>query len=159
MQKTAITIAALIGLSACSQGPAEDEILPGNWKMSAGMTEVQVPGATEEQAAMFKEMAGQMSSQEQCVAEDETKLDPDELTQVFAQAGECEVGEFDFSDGKIAGSLTCSIGGSTSEIAITGTVSPESFMMSAATEVLEDNFPEGKANVTMVVKGERIGDC
>lgn len=160
MQKTAITLAVLIGLSACSQGPADDEIMPGNWKMSVGMTEFNVPGATEQQAALFKEMTSDPVSEEQCVTAAETKFDPSELADAFTQTGDCTVGSFDLTDGKITGSMSCKMpDGSNVDTAITGTLAPENFTMTANTEMFQDALPGGKAEVTMEVKGERLGDC
>ena len=160
MHKCMISLAALAALGACNQAPAEDEILPGNWKMSAGMTKFEVPGATEEQAEMFKNAASQTMSQEQCVTDAERKFDPKELSEAFEQTGDCTTGEFDLSDGKILGNMSCKMDdGTTTDVAINGTLSPEKFSMSVETELVQEMLPEGKANVTMEVTGERIGDC
>ncbi len=160
MKKIVLPVAVLMGLSACGQGVADDELMPGNWKMSAGMTDFEVPGATVEQAEMFKNAAGSMMSQEQCIAEGENKFDPDTMSQAFKQGGDCTIGEFDLSGGTIEGTMSCTgPDGNTSIMAINGTIAPEAFAMSVATEMAQDALPQGKANVTIEVKGERIGDC
>lgn len=160
MKKPAIPLIALTVLAACGSSPADDEILPGNWKMSAGMTNFEVPGATPEQAEMFKNAVGEMSSQEQCVTPQEAKFEPETMSQAFQQGGDCTVGDFTVADGKIEGSLSCKMpDGNTSELSVTGTISPEKFAMSVDTEMVQEMLPEGKANVTIEVSGERIGDC
>jgi hypothetical protein len=160
MKHLAIPAAALLTLGACSGQPAEDELLPGNWKMSAGMTNMDVPGATPEQMNAFKSAVGTMSSQEQCVTAQDAKFDPETMAQAFKQGGDCTVNSFDVSGGTIAGSMSCKMAdGTASDIAISGTISPEAFAMSATTLMIQEGLPEGKANVTLEVKGERIGDC
>lgn len=153
-------VAAVLMIAACSSSPAEDELLPGKWNMSAGMTDMDVPGATPEQMKAFKGAVGTMSSQEQCVTAQEAKFDPDTMAQAFTQGGDCTTNAFDVSDGTIAGRMSCKMAdGTTSEIAISGTIAPEAFSMSATTAMIQEAFPEGKANVTLEVKGERVGDC
>lgn len=160
MKHLAIPASALLILGACSGQPAEDELLPGKWKMSAGMTDMDVPGATPEQMEAFNSAVGAMSSQEQCITAQEAKFDPDTMAQAFEQGGDCATNSFSVSDGTIAGSMTCKMPGDiATDIAITGTFSPEAFVMSATTVMLQEGLPQGKANVTLEVKGERIGDC
>ncbi len=128
--------------------------------MSAGMTNFEIPGATEEQAAMFKDMAGDMMSQEQCVSANERKFDPAQLADAFKQGGDCTIGEFDLADGQILGNMSCKTpDGTSSDVAITGTLQPDNFSMSVTTEMEQAALPGGKANVTIEVKGERLGDC
>jgi len=158
--KHMIPIAALLMLGACGQGAADDELTPGNWRMTAGMTNFEVPGATPEQAAMFADATTSTMSQEQCIPEGENRFDPNQMSEAFKQGGDCTIGDFDLSAGTIDGSMSCATpGGGAVEAAITGTISPEKFEMSVSTEMAQEALPEGKAIVTMEVTGERIGDC
>ena len=45
-----MNLCTLVLLSGCSAAPADNEILPGMWKISLGMTAIEVPDATPEQA-------------------------------------------------------------------------------------------------------------
>lgn len=157
-----ITIAmlALLGVSACGQGVAEDELQPGNWEINVGMTDIEVPGATAEQAAMFKDALGSTMSQEQCVSEGENKFDPETMSEAFKQGGDCTIDNFDLDGGVIDGKMSCKMPGDiTNEMAITGSINSEAFSMSVATELAQEALPEGKAQVTIEVSGKRIGDC
>lgn len=158
--KHVIPIVALAMLGACSQGAADDELTPGNWRMTVGMTDFEVPGATPEQAALFADSATSTMSQEQCIPESENRFDPKQLSEAFKQGGDCTIGDFDLSGGTIDGSMSCTApGGDVVDAAISGTISPEEFVMSVSTEMAQEALPEGKAIVTIEVKGERIGDC
>lgn len=161
MKYIGVPLASLVLLSACgAAAPADDELLPGNWKMSGGVIEMDVPGATPEQAKMFKSAVGKMSSQEQCVTAEEAKFDPESMSEAFKQGDDCSVGGFEVADGAIDGKMTCKMpGGEETEIAITGKLAPEEFTMQASTEMVQEMLPEGKASITIEVKGERLGDC
>ena len=160
MKQFAMPLAALVMLGACGGSPAEDELKPGNWKMSAGVVDMNVPGASPEQVEAFKGSMGQMAEQEQCVTAQEAKFDPETMSDAFKQGGDCTTGDFTVAAGTIEGSISCKMpDGNTTDIAITGTIAPEEFAMQAKTEMAQAALPEGKAELTIEVKGERIGDC
>ena len=160
MKRVLLPVAVLVGLSACGQGVADDELKPGNWKMTGGMSKFEVPGATEEQAKLFQDAAGKMISQEQCIPAGENKFNPDIIADAMRQSGECTIKDFDLTDGVIKGNMTCDVGGGkTTDVDIDGTISSEAFAMAVETEMLEEALPGGKASVTVEMKGEWIGDC
>lgn len=159
-RSAAVLLVTSLALGACGSEPGAGELKPGNWKMSAGMVDMDVPGATPEQQEMFKSSMGEMMSQEQCVTAQEAKFDPDTMAEAFKQGGDCTIGNFDLTGGNIDGKMTCKVPDAGDiDIAITGNIGPEKFSMKATTEMVQDALPEGKANVTMEVTGERIGDC
>ena len=160
MRKLSITLGMCALLGGCNEAPAAEEILPGKWEISIGITQFDVPGATPEQAELLKSLAGEMSSQQECIAENDRKFDPSELAKAFEQGDNCQTGEFTVSEGTIAGSMSCTQpDASTSEFAVTGSVQPENFSMSVDMEMVQASIPGGRANVTMQVVGTRLGEC
>lgn len=155
-----IHLCALVLLSGCSEAPADEEILPGMWKISLGMTAIEVPDATPEQAELIGSLVGDLSSHEQCIGEGEGKFDPSEMAQALAQGNDCEPSSFTVSEGELSGSLMCTLPDTrTSEFAVRGQVQPENFSMIVTMEMTQASLPAGKANVTVEMTGERLGDC
>ena len=109
---------------------------------------------------MFKGAVGQTASQEQCVSATQAKAGAESMTKAFEQGGDCTVGEFTTEGGVVKGSMTCSMpDGSRSEMEIAGNIAPDNFTMTMKTELAQEMLPGGKANVTMEVTGERLGEC
>ncbi len=161
MKKAILLAAPWVILAGCGASTDASKFTAGKWKISMGMTSFEIPGATAEQQKMFQQAVGKAQTQEQCLGKAEADLGPKAMTEAFKQGGDCTVANFSASDGKIAGKMSCNLQGGNGMTAmeIAGSFTNENFNMEMQSELLQKDLPGGKANVTMEVKGERIGDC
>lgn len=158
--KNLALIIVSLGVAACGQGLADDELAPGEWKMTITMSDFELPGATPEQAALFSSSAPDPMSETMCIAAGENKFEPEMMTSAFQQSGDCETSDFGIAGGKVSGKLVCDAGqDQPAESEISGNFGPEAFSISVSTELLQEAFPEGRATVKVEMSGERIGDC
>lgn len=161
MKKCLITAIPLAALSACS-GPASDSLLqPGQWEVSAGPSEFDVPGASREQMAQFEAMLAEKETQQQCLSQAEADQGLEPLAKEFGKNGDCKVAEFDASNGQITGTMSCKIDG-VDELAATkivGSYDDEKFDMDLEISMAMPEWPQGQGSMTVSINGKRTGDC
>ncbi|WP_209348263.1 DUF3617 family protein [Pontixanthobacter sp. CEM42] len=146
--------------ASCGSNPDAGEMRAGKWQVYVGITEFDVPGATDEQKKVLEGTKGEVLSGEQCYSEEQAKAGVATLTKEFEQGNECKMGDFANAGEQVTGTLTCTMdGGIETDLAITGSIASDKFRLEMDTEFIQDDLPNGKANMSMEVVGERLGDC
>ena len=144
-------------------GVRGDEYLrPGKWLSKATLEDLSAPGMPAGMADQMKVTMASKPGTESCMTkEDARKPSSDFFT--GKQAQNCRYDYFKMGDGKIDAKMTCTAGGSTQRMAMTGDYGPNEYKMAMTTSM---EMPKsvaaagmGSMAMKMKVEGKRIGDC
>ncbi len=154
-------ILLLAATAACSKGMADGELTPGNWKQTATIKDITVPGAPPQVVAALKGMVGQTKTEENCMSAAEAKAGVKAMAQGMQKgAGQCTSDGFTSGGGKMAGKITCKTGaGGDAVMTINGTYDPKKLDMTADMETANPAMPGGKAIIHMQMVAEHVGEC
>ncbi len=132
-------------------------IRPGKWLSQSSVEEVSAPGVPPQVRKHMEDMLAGRQSTESCLAPEQAGR-PDE--RFFTGGGDqCRYEHFRMGDGKIDAKMTCSQGGGSQVMDMTGTYSPDSYQLRMTTNT---QFPGGAAEgmtMRMRVDAKRVGEC
>lgn len=176
--KIALAATASLALAACGNSgtvddpsdPAQIEAatqdLPrpqaGEYRMTGELLEIEIPGASEEELSMFREIMAAGAEQEQtfCMTQEEADAGYEEFLENLQQGSDqCEFTSFAVSGDTLDAQMACDDGaGATGTMAFGGTISETSQDMTVTMNM--NNEAEGES-MRMVLrnKSERIGEC
>lgn len=131
---------------------------PGLYRGTTQLVDLTVSGASEQEAAMLKQMmGGEARTTEFCLTPEEAEKGFEEMAKQ-AQGSECSFAKFDVTGGTIDAVMNCSgQGQGEAQIALKGTGSETKSDM---TMTMNANAPTGQTmTMTMRTTQERVGDC
>lgn len=124
----------------------------GEWQSRILIEDVQLPGMTEDMAAMMQDMMGNRTYSTCLTPEDVEQ--PDE--RFFAgEDNDCAYDRFALKDGRIDAQMTCNMDGVRQVMEMSGTYGAESYDLT----MRASSPDEGGMRMTMKVSAERVGDC
>ena len=161
-----MTVAALgvaLVVSGCGKsenaaGPVKREA--GNWKTSLELVKLEAPGMPAELKAGMTQAMESMASGEQCFTQEQ--IDKEDIAAHLAKGpengGECTWSKKDVGGGKIDIAGTCTSGGETVDMAISGTFAAKK---TDVTTTIKGKDPTGGGDMEIVtrMKGEHTGPC
>ncbi|MGF7146790.1 putative small lipoprotein YifL [Sphingomonas zeicaulis] len=131
------------------------KLKPGQWRTTAELVSIDVPGLSKEMADQIGQSAAKSSTTEDCVTQEEADK-PQEM--LARDNGECRYDRFQMSGGKIDAVMRCKPAGQPNEmqISLSGNYQPERYDVAAEMVMTQ----QGKT-ITMRLKSksERIGEC
>ncbi|MFM5906064.1 MAG: DUF3617 domain-containing protein [Novosphingobium sp.] len=157
MKHFPVAILAL-SLAACSGGRADGELDPGQWKQTATIKSIEVPGAPEQVQKSLQGMAGKANSSESCMTPAQAKVGVKSLASQMQQ-GDCKTDGFQSAGGKLSGKIVCTVSGKEMVMNVSGAYEPTKIVMKADMETSHPAAPQGKAVIHMDMVAERTGDC
>lgn len=140
---------------------------PGEYRTTATLADLTIPGASNEQLETFRGAIseGLADGKTFCLAAQDAEAAGRELAKQLAE-GDCSVENFTMDGGTLNAAMMCSIpignGQSTSgPVSVEGTVREQSSSMTVA---MDQVLPTGDgsemtANMTIRMDSQRIGDC
>lgn len=134
---------------------------PGQWRVTAELVELDMPGAPAEVQEMMRGMMDQgAQTTEYCLTPEEAERGFEEMLKEGQAQENCTFEKFEADGGDIDAVMLCEGSGQgqpTARMAITGTGSETSSSMNMT---MEASGPNGQAmNMVMKSTQERIGDC
>ncbi|WP_114521872.1 DUF3617 domain-containing protein [Altererythrobacter sp. ZODW24] len=177
MRSIILPLAALATLSACGESEQSEPVavneivseaqklnkpMPGQYRSTAKLIEIDLPGMPESVAAQMKDQMSEMQSQtsEQCLTEAQVDKGWEDMVKNMNNATEdadCQFDKFDVEGGNLDAQMTCTAAaGIAAKIAMTGKMEPEKQVM---TMVVSQSGGPSQMNMKMEVTNERIGDC
>lgn len=159
MKKPLIVVSTL-ALAACGGlGGSEDTTMKGGkWSNTMVIEKLEVPGASEQEAAMMQMMVGKENTSESCRSDEEMQKGFDDFAKGASENSQgCTTESMDVGNGKISGKIVCDAPDGTKAItAIDGEHTSDSFNMKVTTDVTDKS---GEGQVVMKISGKRVGDC
>lgn len=154
--KKYVAAATMLGLAACGQlGGDSGGLKPGKWSTTTEIESVEMPGVSP---AMVEQMKSSMKAPpvEVCLTKEMVAKPGAEFFGAPAGGG-CTSEKMEIKDGKISTKMSCSAGGVKSDIAMEGTMTPESYTLRST---VSTEMPGGKTSKTVAkVESKRVGDC
>ena len=178
MRAIALSLITVVALAGCKQAAAPksaeevkqavaqlDKPLPGLYRSTMKLAEFSVPGMSSAQSERMRTMFDSAQSHDFCLTAADAAKGYEEMTKRLAQ-GQCTYDRFEASGGNIDAAMTChALRGSTSKVAMKGTLNPEG---SQVHMTVEQSLPGlgaaaqvGLGGMKMVadVTSNRVGDC
>ncbi|MEO7634882.1 MAG: DUF3617 domain-containing protein [Sphingomicrobium sp.] len=181
MQRTAMTIVAIVALAACNREPqvsatnasvaevaekvrkagaGESFVRPGLWESKVTIEQLDVPGMPAEMAGKMKSMMAerQMNASRHCLTAEDVKKPKEDL---FAgQNKSCRYDRFNMGGGKMDAVMRCGDKNASQVMEMSGTYSPDAYQMRMANKVdVAAKGAEGAMAMKMRVDARRIGEC
>lgn len=154
--------AALAGCGAAASDTGALE--PGEWELVMETTAFDVPGADpiDLEAAQLDANLGYPDMQQACLSQ--TDLDGGlrrVVHDVMIAAENCTADSITMVDGRLSGAIRCIPDAQrrAMAIALDGDYAADRFAITARSQIVGDDFPEGEANSTVTFAGTRLGDC
>lgn len=138
---------------------AESDVRPraGRWESTMTMDQIDMPEMPPEAALAMKQAVGGTTKIVTCLTPEEAaKPDADYLRNVEDPG--CKYDKFTMGGGKIASAMTCDMGnGGKRTMTVTGTYSPDAYMMNVKSEgAVAEGMP---GSMTMTINSRRVGEC
>jgi hypothetical protein len=157
MKKTAL-VSMIFLAAACSSQPSDDPVA-GNWKQTATIKSVSLPGAPPAMQKMAQAMIGKVETRDSCMSQAEAKLGVRNMAQQM-QDGQCTTSDFTSGSGKLSGKIACKSGkNSQSNMTINGTYAPEKIDMIADMQTEDASVPGGKVQMQIAMAAVHTGPC
>lgn len=129
---------------------------PGQWEMTASLTNIEIPGAPPQAAEQMKAQMGRQQTQTQCLTQEEVSNIAEKLANASSQGANCNFSRRTFAGGTIDVAGTCQSPQGQMEMTMTGAFTPETMNMN-----MDMNVTGGPQTMRMslTTTGRRIGDC
>jgi len=175
--KFALAPMAVLALAACGEDPvdanADGEIsiaeaaeraadsgikpLPGEYKVSMEVLEVEIPGAPEGMVDMMRSSMGGRTHT-YCMTQEDVDKGFEEMARQSQEDQDCSFEQFDIDGGDFNGKMVCNVAGQSSmTMTMQGTGTPTRSEMDMRMEGNVGGM--GDMNMRMKTTHERVGDC
>jgi hypothetical protein len=129
---------------------------PGKWVSNVAVEEMSIPGMPPQAAAQMKAMTGRAHVTQSCLTPEQVKQPKADF---FGTAEKnCRYDHFTMAGGKIDAALTCTREGTTQNMQMAGTYSPDAYSM-VMTMSSSGAGPMSGMKMRSHVEAKRVGPC
>jgi hypothetical protein len=141
------------GQIADAGGPAAF-VSPGKWQSKVTFEEMTIPGLPKEATAQMQGFAGQSTTSENCLSEEDAKKPKEDF---FAGGKGCTYERFTMAGGKIDASMSCKEDQQTSSVTMQGNYAADTY--DARMTMTTANGEQAGMTMRMRVEAKRVGAC
>jgi hypothetical protein len=136
-------------------------ISPGRWEGTLTMHDMKLPNMDRLPPAARQQMMSRMAAGKpfvSCVTEEQIKAKHGLFTGQENAERNCRYDHFTMAGGKIDSAMSCDMPSARMAMTMTGTYSPDSYHMDAATTT-SGSGAEGGMSMSMTIDSKRVGAC